>query len=402
MKMRSALTAATLVVLAGCSTNGQHGKYTAAHKSAAAAKMDGMKAAMEWQTANQAFLGGDLKKALKHVRISLDHNDQVVKSHVLLGRILMEQGEIEPAIQAFERAQALDPRAVDPHYYAGLLYERCGQKENALKEYRQAAELDPEDPQYALAAAELMIDLRQLPEARAFLETRRDSFRHNAGVRQTLGHIAMIDGRYPEAVEHFRQARLLAPDDVAILEDLARAQMEVGDFAGAESSLTRLLATNEHKGRRDLMLLQATCFCKLQRHVDARALLLTLTRDKNAAADVETWIALGNVSYVLNDTVRLRQAAARVIAMAPTRSEGYMLRALQLKQAQEWTGAEAAAAKAVSVQPTAEGYLLLGQIQQKLGKNTAASKSFAMARQLDLDTPTTATAGVEDAPESDK
>lgn len=382
-KTLTLVSAIALATLAGCNSGGLHGKYTEGAKSAAAKKMDGMKSAMEYQTANQAFLGGDLKKARKHIEISLGYNDEVVKSHVLHGRVLMEMGEVETSIKAYERAQALDPNAVDPHYYAGLLFERCGQKNKALEEYKKSAELDPEEPQYPIAAAELMIDLHQLDEAKAYLESRRESFQHNAGIRQTLGHIAMMQGDAKDACGQFQEARLLAPDDNAILEDLARAQMDSGQFAGAEQSLSRLLTSGEHKGRRDLMLLQATCFAKLQRYVDARQILLNLTRDKNAAADVDTWVALGNVSFVLNDTVRLRQSAARVIAMAPTRPEGYLLRALQLRQAQDLNGAEAAATKSIAVQPTADGYLLLAQIQEQAGKSAAAEKNYAMARQLE-------------------
>ena len=42
-----------------------------------------MKAAQEWDMARQAFLAGDLNKALEAVDHSLALNDKVVKSHVL-------------------------------------------------------------------------------------------------------------------------------------------------------------------------------------------------------------------------------------------------------------------------------------------------------------------------------
>ena len=46
------------------------------------------------------------------------------------------------------------------------------------------------------------------------------NFPSSAGVRQTLGHIAMMKNDVKRAAELFNEARLLAPDDNGILEDL--------------------------------------------------------------------------------------------------------------------------------------------------------------------------------------
>ena len=104
-----------------------------------------------------------------------------------------------------------------------------------------AAQLDPASPQYSLAAAEMMIDQCHLDQADDFLRARGPAFEHVAGVRQTLGHIAMMRGEHEAAAAFFNEARLLAPDDKAILEDLVRAQVAIGQYAQAEFNLTRLL-----------------------------------------------------------------------------------------------------------------------------------------------------------------
>src|SRR5262245_8626524 len=61
-----------------------HGRYTREHISAAKTKMEALKSATEYKMAEQAFLSGDLPKALKHVEYSLSLNNPVAKSHVLL------------------------------------------------------------------------------------------------------------------------------------------------------------------------------------------------------------------------------------------------------------------------------------------------------------------------------
>ncbi len=374
------LAAAALLALAGCTG---HGDHTRAQMNAAKIKMGAMKAGTEWQMARQAFLAGDLKKALKHVDISLELNENVGKSHVLRGRILMEMGSLEDAAKSFQTAEALDPKDVDAQYYQGILYERYAKKDKAYERYARAADLDPGNPQYALAAGELLIDQGKIDEAHAYLDARRERFEHNAGIRQTLGHIAMMKNEHARAIELFSEARLLAPEDLGIQEDLARAQHGAGKFGDCDATLARLLKAPEAAPRRDLKLMRSHCLAKINRLAESRSILMDLTRDQDAAVDPETWIALGDVALRMNDLVRVRQASQRLIALAPERPEGHLLRALQLRRANDLGGAEQAALKAVAAAPTVDGLQLLGEIQQEMGKSGEARKAFAQARQMD-------------------
>ncbi len=382
MKTRSLILAAAILAtasLVGCSG---HGASTAQHQSNAKLKMDAIKAATQWQTAHQAFLAGDLNKALKHVNIALELNPSVTKSHVLRGRVLMEQGELEEAGLAFNNAATIDPSAVDPQYFLGVLHERFAQKDKALAFYMKAVELDPENPQYAIAAAEMMMDLDRMPEAKDFLTQRLNTFEHNAGVRQTLGHIAMIEKDYVKAADFFEIARMLSPDDYGIQEDLARAQVQTQDYAAAETTIARLMSNEAFKERRDLKLLQATCLIKTDRPVQARDILFTLTNDHVGSADAEAWIALGNACYLVNDLSNLRSAANRVVALAPRRAEGYLLRGLHARETKDFPNAERAVRQALAIDQTADAFMLLGMIYQDSGKDRLAQASFEKAQQI--------------------
>lgn len=378
-----ALAAGLPLAMVGCSGAG-HGKYTSEHLSLAQTRMNEMKAAQEWDMARQAFLAGDLNKALAAVDRSLALNDKVVKSHVLRGRVLMEKGDLEGALIALGKAEELDPASVDAQYYQGLVFERFTQREQALEHFAKAAELDPGAPLYAIATVEMMMDLGRLDEAEAYLLNRRASFEHNAGIRQTLGHIAMIKGEHAKAVELFNEARLLAPDDGAILEDLVRAQIATGRFAEAEYNIERLLQTPENTGRRDLRQLRARCLLAVDRPVEARDLLIALTNEPEGAKDVNAWIALGDVAYILRDNNRLRLASSRLIGLSPDRHEGHTFRALLLRRQGELRAALHSADRAAQLAgPDANPHLLRGLILQDLGRTAEAKASFATALKLD-------------------
>ncbi|MCE7974989.1 MAG: hypothetical protein DYG92_11820 [Leptolyngbya sp. PLA1] len=365
----------------------RHGKHTTAQINLATQRMAELKSATEYQMANQAFLAGDLDKALKHVNFSLELNPGIAKTHVLKGRVLLEMSKIEESSASLQQAASIDASNVDAAYYQGLLAERIDRKEEALAHYTRANELDATNPQYAIAAAEMLVALGRSDEAHAFLTDRREQFDHSAGVRQTLGHIALLRNDATTAARLFSEARLLAPDDTSIVEDLIRAQIATGDFGQAEFNLARLLAAPRNKDRRDLLQMRARCLVQIERPVEARDILLALTRDDAAAADPQTWIFLGQTAVALRDMPRVRLASTRAIALAPRNADGYVLRAIYQKNSGNPEAAEATLQEAVRLNPTCENLILLGLTQQELGKATDAAATFKAAAAADPTDP---------------
>jgi Flp pilus assembly protein TadD len=373
MMVRSAAVLA-LVALAGCSG---HGRYTSEHKARSHERVAGMKAANEFEQARQSFMVGDLEKAERAIDRSITIHPGVARSHVLRGRIMIEMSNLDSAMQSLTAAEELDPENVEVHYYMGIVHERHSQPEQALERFRTAADLEPNNPQFALAAAENMADMGMFEEAEEFLTNRSPSFEHNAGIRQTLGHLAMMQGDLEQAVDRFKAATLLAPDDWGVLEDLVHAQALTGRFAEAEYGLSRLLTVPENKGRRDLKQMWARCLAKVDRPLEARQILIELTSDAAGQKDVDAWIELGNVCFVMRDMNRVRQAAARVVALAPHRYEGYMLRALMQRRNGELPAAlesadNAVERRGVSVEPL----MLRGLVLRDLGRTNEARAVF--------------------------
>jgi len=368
------------ITLVGCAG---HGNYTTEKISTAKEKMEMMKSGTEWEMARQSFLAGDLDKALKAVDRSIAMNPQVAKSQVLRGRIMFEKGNMEQALASLEKAQAIDPSGAEAFYYAGLAYERMTLRDKALEQYQKAAELEPSNAQYTTVSAEMLIDLNRLDDAKEFLTSRSQTFEHNAAVRQVLGHIALMQQDPKGAVKLFDEAHLLAPDDMPILEDLARAQIKIEAWGDAEANLARLLSSKDYQERRDLMHLRARALTALDRKLEARETLLKLTDGQAGQNDVEAWIALGQLSYSMKDNNRVRQASGRVMAVAPHRSAGYILRALLLRRSGDYTGAEEMVNKALERKQDAESLVLLGLIQQDQNRFQQARDTFAKAIKLD-------------------
>lgn len=361
----------------------RQGDYTKEGKGLAEERLNAFKAASEYQMSSQALEGGDLNKALRHCDKAIELNPRVARSWVLRGRVMLERNDLQASADAFAKAIELDPNFVDAYYFKGLLAERIADKQEALESYRKASELDPSNAQYALATAEMMIDLQDLDGAEQFLLAREDRFRHTPGVQQALGHIQAQRGNAVKAEEYLTKARILAPDEPELLEDLTRVQFNNGKYAEADANLTKLLKNEKLAARRDLLHMKAKCLMSLDRATEARTILVELTRSEEGATDVDAWISLGQVAYGLRDTARLRQSFARTIALAPDRAEGYVLKGLHLRRLGDLSGAEVEFRKAIERQPDAESLVMLGITQAKLGKLTEAKGAFMAAVEMD-------------------
>lgn len=372
-----------LSALAGGCESG-HGQHTAKFKEEASERMNGVKAATSYDMAQQQFLAGDLEKALSSIDQSIALNAKVARSHVLRGRVLIEIGRLEAALGSLNAALAIEENNSDAHYYSGIVYERFSKFDDAMQSYQRAAAADPANPQFPIAAAEMLIDLGRFDEAEAALSPAHSTFQHNAGIRQTLGHIASLRGHNEDAVRYFGEAALLAPSDPSILEDQARAYFTLGRFGEADSTLRRLLAKPESADRHDLQHLRARVLVALDQPVEARELLVGITSDASNGADAAVWSDLGNVALMLKDGYRLREAGQRLIALTPRSAEGYLFLAMWQRDSGKLDAAAKTLERAVALAPSDPmPALLRGMILTDLGQSSAAGQSFAEALRRD-------------------
>ncbi len=325
-----AFVATPAILLTGCGSGPS--QQSAEFKDQASQRLDALKAGTEWELARQRYESGDFDQALQGVERSITLNPQVAKSHTLRGRILVELGQTQAAMESLARAIALDPNHAEAYFYRGLIFERIARFERALEQYQLAMEADPEKAQYVLAASEMLIRLERMDEAEQLLVDASDRHEFTAGIRQTLGHIALMRGQTDQAVEYFNEAQMLAPDDAAILEDLALAKVDAGDYVEAEAYiidiLEKLAEDDDPLERRDLLHLLARCQLEQDKIIEARQTLLTLTQGREGASDVLAWMGLGTVAMRFNEDNLLHDAGERLIRLQPNRYEGYYFYAL--------------------------------------------------------------------------
>jgi tetratricopeptide (TPR) repeat protein len=370
----------TVAGLTGCQSRDQYRKEARASSESRLAQI---KSGVEWQTAERQFLSGDLDKALRTIERAIAINPRVGKSHMLKGRILMEMAQYEGATEALLTAEELDATSVETQYFLGIVAERTSRFEDALQRYTRAATLDVTNPQHILAAAEMSIQLGRIEAGEQLLRDNMKRHATSAGLRHTLGQIALIRGRLDEAANCFSEARLLAPEDQVIIEDLARVQMAQRKYGDAELSLSVLLTDPKNSHRTDLSILHVRCLAAMERLGEARAKLVKLLDDPTVQADTAAWVLMGNLAARLDDLPRLRQSVQRILANAPDRPEGHALRAMMLRSMGRLADAKGAVDTALTINPNdPEQWVLRGLIQAEMGEFADSRASLVNAQKL--------------------
>jgi len=147
-----------------------------------------------------------------------------------VGKDLLERGQREEAIRAFEQALRLDPDSAYVHYVIGEPLSDVGRMQEASYHYQEAARLDPEDPDPWIGLGWIaMQEERWIDECAAYdraLEIQPDC----VTALINLGVCYVQLGFYEEAVRLLRQAEALTPDDTEIPVTIAKALQAAGDM----------------------------------------------------------------------------------------------------------------------------------------------------------------------------
>lgn len=225
-------------------------------------------------------------KALTHARKVLGEDPAHVGALVIAGSALVGMGRPDTARRHLDEATRLDAERADLHLALGALYRSEGDRHQALKHLETACRLAPdsweahlylgrvlqeranevrnsrrllERAQYHLVQAlqrepspeltpPLLRDIGQSclatgrhAEAEKFFLRLREHERFRAVARLNLGLVAMHQGKYKNAIQHFRQYLDERPDDPRVLAQMAAAYLELAELPRAREACNQAL-----------------------------------------------------------------------------------------------------------------------------------------------------------------
>jgi Tfp pilus assembly protein PilF len=157
-----------------------------------------------------AWKSGDLGRARDAFERSLAIDSTNVKTLLNLGRVLLDQGKPNDALERVNTAIALDSGSADAHRMLARVRVALGEREPAEEEYRVALSIDP-----------------------------GDSWSMN-----NLGLLLIEQGRYEEALPPLARAVELRPDAPAFANNLGVALERTGHPGAAANAYRSALAAD--------------------------------------------------------------------------------------------------------------------------------------------------------------
>jgi Flp pilus assembly protein TadD len=170
------------------------------------------------------YIDGHTQEGFEHLRRSIEINPMWVENHAVLGKFLLEQGHPDEAVPELKRAIELKPRFPGAEETLAGAYQALGDWHEALDRWQKAMSLDSSRVSAVAGAAWLMA-------------TAPDATVRNGG----------------RAVALAKSAIAMSPkEDPNLLDVLAAAYAESGEFDRANTEITRAIAVAGNGGDKQL------------------------------------------------------------------------------------------------------------------------------------------------------
>lgn len=164
------------------------------------------------------------EKAEEHLKSDPEDMDSLA----VLGLALRNEHKHAAAIEAFERALAIDSRDPDLHFNLALCQASANQAEAAVVSLKKALEIDPHHEAASLMLANTLLMSERIHEAIAAYQQLLDSPLYSSRARWNLGLAYLKLDDKQQALEHFRQ---IAPNEF--------------NYSAAQKQIARLTTISE-------------------------------------------------------------------------------------------------------------------------------------------------------------
>lgn len=176
-------------------------------------------------------------------RQAIHLDPQFPSAHYNLGRLWLQQGELQRGIAEVERALQLYPDFAQAYETLGMAYSEQGQLDKAVVYLERALTLQPDSAAARNHLGRIYLAQGRLDQAIEHFRELVNQHPELAEARHNLAVAYARQGRHDEALEQFRAAVRLRPDFRAAQVDMAAVLLEAHRPLEAIAALKTVLAT---------------------------------------------------------------------------------------------------------------------------------------------------------------
>lgn len=314
-------------------------------------------------------------------------------------RLLLEEVETQ-ADACLRNAMELDPNELRWPYYAGYMAMLAGNLDRALQYFERARQIDPEYPPLALRLGKVQLDRGDLDAAEQAFTAVVDRPQLRSPAHYYLGQVALLQRRFGDAVDQLQAALAANPEATEAHYPLARAYQALGREQEAKQHLERFVLRSPEVADPLLDELRAATQRALPAfergiHAVRQGDYQTAVEQLAAGLELDPTNAAARVSYarvlfLTGHPEQARQALQQALADAEGQQTAAALAHFLigvLDQAEgDQTKAAAAYRRALALEPGHAGALFqLANLDFAQGRYQAAAEGYAATLEADPD-----------------
>lgn len=184
---------------------------------------------------------GSVEEAEKHYNDAVQRNPQYIRVHQALGELYVKTGDKDKALKSIEKAAQISPHNSDRQVILGKLYLEKGNSDKAKEAFKSAVDTNPKDAELMSDIGDIYLEHDQAEEAaEAFQESL--TINKSVHVYNRLGIALRKKKRFKEALQEYRKALDVDPNDEAIYYNMGRAFLEDRQLDNAVKCFRKALA----------------------------------------------------------------------------------------------------------------------------------------------------------------
>ncbi|MCA9291047.1 MAG: tetratricopeptide repeat protein [Phycisphaerales bacterium] len=283
--------------------------------------------------AAQTYLdNGDTGTAAAILRTLIDRSPEAAEAHAMLAQVLVNAAASAPGATPASYAEAYEHAAAASRLRsgdasaardAGSIALLAGRSAEAAAHFMEAATRDPTNPQFPLFAANVLVGLGRVDEARRLIADVIALDPDEPYGYATLGGLETDAGHHEAAIRAITTAREIDPADLALRVQEARIRRRAGEPERAIELLAGLAAADRSLSYVTAEL--ALAYGALGDHVRAAAAWMA-----NVRREPNSWqaaVRVGESLLASGDRIAAKGWADRAALIAPDEPEVRALRA---------------------------------------------------------------------------
>jgi putative PEP-CTERM system TPR-repeat lipoprotein len=260
--------------------------------------------------AQHYLAASDLDKAQAELKTLNTIAPNNLMGRYLEGLIEFRRKNLDAANNKMEEVLRNAPDFAPANLLAGAILLSQGKRENAITHLNRVLDVAPDNTLARKLLATAMLESGQAERAHELIA----NIKSDDGDAQLLslqGNIALRQGSYQEARQKLEKASKLAPDNTALIRELAASRMASGDESGAVEALTELAEKDTTTHQADVLLVMT--HVKAKRYDEALKVVDELDRRQPGLPLAEN--LRGTIYLLRNDPVQARQHYTKALAI---------------------------------------------------------------------------------------